>query len=172
MSVNINRHELSQSEVVNLFLGAINEGRVKRVQKTGSVHARLAVPGELVITDVGDSEDETQAIAQEGQIVSMNFTTPYQELQVIKPAKFNNLYLVNSKPVDGWQEYYPNPEAPRFAFQYFGEDARFEPSWGGQMILNNGDYLQSFQQIPSVDNFDIYRVKREIFEAPGMFTEV
>lgn len=162
----MSRIHLTIEDVVNYFNGQ----SVKQYQKTAAVSARRAVPGEVVVTVVGDGEPETTNTAKENQVVIRNDATPYKEEQIAKLSKFQQLYQNSESLSDNWQTFQPNPETPRFAVVYTGQPATFTASWGEDMLLNDGDYLQSLNVERNVETFDIYRVDKAIFEST--FTEV
>lgn len=155
---------LSKAEVAALFNKAVQDGKVRKYEKFASVRARISTGGELIETVLGD-EFETSKITKPGDVVVENFHTAFQEQQVVSSAKFATLYKNSEKLTEDWQEFEPNPDAPRYAFKYFGETVQIETPWGSTMPLKDGDFVQSFslEADATSDTYNVYRVHGGVF---------
>ena len=125
----------------------------QKYQKFGTVKARLAVPGENVVTTI-DGKQETRNTAKANDMI---ITGSSDEQYIISLKKFLERYKGPS-PSMKIQTY----EAVGFCYAVEWKDkpAQFDASWGEHMIIEPGDMLCSTTEIP---NGDLYRIEKNTF---------
>ena len=144
---------MTQAEAQAKFLPLI-QGCGQQYSKKGEVIARLATPGEHIITMTKDGK-ETENTAKEGDFVVRN-STRAQEEYILTPDKIAKRYTPAGPGPDGWQRYKATGTVR--GIQYNGEPTSFMASWGEMMALKPGD------MIVTPDGSEIYRIARQEFE--------
>lgn len=148
--------KLTRSEIQTVFNA--NLSQVSRYKKTAVVDARVAKPGEVIITII-DGIEETHNTATSDQVVVMNLLTNSREMQLLDRSNFDKRYINTDQISDKWKTFEPKGEVD--AFVWIGKSATFDAPWGEEMIIMNGDMLC---RIPGTED-DIYRIERGSFDA-------
>lgn len=145
-----------RSEVIAMFLDAEAQGRVALHAKTGNVTARLATPGEIVITVI-DGVEETRNTAKEDSVVVRGVKG---ERYCMAKDKFLSRYAPEKDVGADWVR--AKPSGTCLAFIHEGEDFSFKAPWGEEMIVRKGDAIaMADRKNPD----DIYRIERGAFAA-------
>lgn len=135
-----------------------NLAKVLRYKKIVPVDARLAVPGERIITVI-DGIEETSNTAKADQVVVMNITTNSREMYILDRSNFDKRYLATELLNSKWQTFQPQGETD--AFEWTGGHVQFDAPWGEEMLMVEGDYLC---RVPDTED-DIYRIERGSFSS-------
>src|SRR3954447_14822046 len=105
-------------DIPSLFAAAQQEGRVGSARKSKPVDARLALPGEVVITTIAGEGKETQSKpAEPGDMVVRNrCEATGHEQYLVKASKFAGLYEgpLGGEDAEGWQAYRPHGAEMRY----------------------------------------------------------
>lgn len=146
----------NQQEMMREYLPLLDEnGWI--YDKFTEVEARIAVPGEKVITETSDGK-ETENIAKPGDFVVRNLTKA-REQYILSSEKLAVRYLriENKETKLPWRRY--KAIGSIRAMQYRGESVKFIAAWGEEMQLHDGDML--CMPLPKKD--EIYRVAAKEF---------
>ncbi|MER8777016.1 hypothetical protein [Mesorhizobium sp. M0977] len=148
-----------------LFKVAEAAGKVGIARKTKAIDARMAKPGEIIVTYItGDGKETQSRPADAGDMVVRNRC----------PETGNEQYLVSSKKfvaryeephgkpdADGWSEYRPlAPEMLYFIVDKTEGDFVFTAPWGEEMVAKPGDAIIRNPDDPA----DTYRVAAKSFK--------
>ena len=140
-------------------------------QKVGTIDARPAKPGELIITATTDGK-ETENVAQAGDYVVVN---PGGEEYILTPQKMQNRYQAVSQQVSQRGAAFRVFAATGKCYGVVVDTAilkrlslaedtavfEFEPSWGGSMVCRLGDMLVTTNRtVPEVYRIAIAEFKQ------------
>ncbi len=160
MTEDLNR--LPERDVQALMREAVAAGYAGLARKAGSIEARPAYPGEVVVTDIAGEGVETQSRpAEPGDWVVRNRSSGRgAECYLVGAAPFAERYEGPFGEVDGWQLYRPKGKTLRYTI-IRPEDGtfRFTAPWGEPMIARPGDAIIQDPLAPS----DTYRVAAKAF---------
>lgn len=154
-SEGVRTHMLTQQEAIATYMPLIEEeGSV--YEKFTEVEARLAVPGEIIVT-VTTAGVETRNAAQPGDFVVRNLTAAREEY-ILSAKKLAARYLpLGDASEPGWQRFKATGEVR--AFWYLGPNTEFTASWGEPMQLHTRDMLCT--PLPQKD--EVYRIAAKEF---------
>lgn len=151
--------DLTTRSAVDLMATAKDEGQYGQAQKTKSVDARPAEPGEVIVTIIAGEGIETQSRpAEPGDFVVRNRCPETgNEQYLVAATKFTDRYEgpFGDADADGWREF--RPLGPVLDYLIVSEDIgsfTFNAPWGEAMIAHPGDAIV---QNPS-DEADTYRI--------------
>ena len=142
---------MSQEQAIKNFMPMI-EAYGKDYEKFTRIKARLAEPGELVVTMTSDGK-ETQNTAKEGDFVVTNLGGSGEEY-ILSGDKLAKRYKEVGDGV-----YQATGECR--GVQYTGPETQFEASWGEPMMLKSGDMIVT----PLPQKGEVYRIAKKEFES-------
>lgn len=137
----------AQDELRELFLGPVAH------RKTATVLARLAIPGETVVTTVG-GRIECQRRAEAGDVV---VTGPSGELYAIPAAVFLGRH--EGPPLDGEDREHVATGLVH-AVPWTRGPAALDVSWAGGVVIEDGDMLCALDPEGLTG---LYRIERGAF---------
>lgn len=152
-------------DVAPIFAAAEAAGRVGLAQKTRSVDARPAVPGEIVLTIIAGEGKETQSrpARADDKLVRNRCPDTGNEQYLVSAATFEARYreVPGGAEAEGWREYTPvGPELQYFILEPAdGGDFLFTAPWGEDMVARVGDAIVRDPNKPR----DTYRVAAASF---------
>lgn len=142
---------ISQEAMKSMFSHYYSHSQ--RYQKIGTTFARIAYPGELIIT-ILDGFVETKNIAAVNEVVLKG---PKDEEYIIGYDKFHSRYVVDKPLSSDYQSYSANGTC--IAFEYIGDSIEFQAPWHEKMIIHSGDFLATLDDtVP-----EVYRIERDAF---------
>ncbi|QJT71152.1 hypothetical protein GR11A_00115 [Vibrio phage vB_VcorM_GR11A] len=144
----------TQKDMELFWNKALDEGRVEHYSKFGTVRARLARKGDVVITEI-DGVKETENRAKSSDVV---VTGVKGEQYLVDIRKFKERYR---GPKLTYTDQVYNAVGETYAARWTGAPLKFTASWGEAMIIEPGDYLCSTTQQASGD---LYRIERSAFK--------
>ncbi len=157
-----NEKVLSQQEL----LEKIDFSKAVIFEKYKEVHARKAVPGEIIKTYTKDGL-ETQNVAKEGDFVVKNITEA-EEMYILTEEKFNSRYEFKADVDNDWKLYRPLGKIKgikvdgkvfrKLGIEKSAKEFYITANWGEKMIVKKNDYLVS-----PLDNSEVYRIARKEF---------
>lgn len=144
----------SKQEMKKLFQEAEANNLVKKYNKFGTVHVRLARDGEKINTIINGKQETTNTAGPEDVVVK----NPTGELYILSKKKFLSRYAIDTITSD----FKPaKATGSCYAFIYEGKPFTFMAPWGEKMIVENRDFIA---QSSKGDYNDIYRIEREAFK--------
>ena len=151
-------------DIVAIFAKADQDKRVGIAKKTKPVDARLAKPGEVIVTVIlGEGVETKSPPAQDGDMEVRNRCPETgNEVYLVAKARFPSRYSEPNSPVsaEGWREYRPIASDMRYFILKDGEGPfSFKALWGEAMVAKPGDAIV---QNPT-DPKDTYRIARASF---------
>lgn len=148
---------ISQLEAHAMFAPLIEE-RGRLYSKFAIVEARVAVPGEVIVTETADGI-ETHNVAIAGDVVVRNGTRA-KEQYILSVKKLSARYVPLAQVGgDGvWGKHQSVGKC--YAMRYEGPNTEFVASWGETMVLKTGDMICT--TFP--DQSEVYRIARSEFE--------
>lgn len=133
-------------------------------EKSSRVHARPAVPGEVIVS-VTDTGEETRNRAQPGDKVVENLTRA-REQYLVSDETFGQRYRAVAELDDTWTEYAPLGKvraieitAELVARLGVGDEFLLLAPWGSEQSAQEGDFLVS----PLPDLREVYRIAKSEF---------
>ena len=142
-------------EMVEMFKEAEDRGQDTRWRKNAVVMARLAVPGELVVTVI-DGVEETRRTAGSDDVVVKG---PKGEEYATEGAKFRSRYETPDGMGPDWRKAVATGSC--WAYEHAGAPYSFVAPWGEKMIVESGDRVA----MPDKSNpKDLYRIEKGAFE--------
>lgn len=137
----------------------------RHYKKFRQVHARPAVPGETIVSELADGE-ETAKTARDNEMVVRNLTEA-QEEYIVGKEKFANLYSEIEPVDDKWTLYAPLGEVLAIEISRdlttelnVGEEFYIIAPWGSEQLAKEGDLFVT----PAAKMDEVYRIARKEFE--------
>lgn len=134
-------------------------------RKFRKVHARPAVPGEVVIS-VTDTGAETRNTASSGDMVVRNLTEAREEY-IVKQATFSTLYNKVEPIDDSWELYDPIGKVRAIEISTdlrdllrVGKEFLIMAPWGAEQVCREGDLFVA--PLPNLEK--VYRIARSEFD--------
>jgi hypothetical protein len=146
-------------DVRAFFASAMDAGRSGMAEKTKTVDARPAAPGEVVVTIIRSEGVETKSKPAElGDMVVRNRCEPTgNEQYLVKAASFARRYGPPAAEADreGWRPYQPVGVLTRFVILRPDEGPfTFKAPWGETQVAKPGDVIAQDPSNPA----DTYRI--------------
>lgn len=137
----------------------------RKYRKFRQVHARPALPGEVVVSTTSSGE-ETRNTATRDEVLVKNLTGA-REMYLVEKDKFDARYRFVEGVEDEWKLYDPVGEVLAIeispdltAMLGVGEELSIVAPWGSEQIARAGDMLVA--PLPALD--EVYRVARKEFD--------
>ena len=158
------QEQIPDRDALALFAQAEADGRVGLARKSKLVDARLAHPGEVVVTVVaGEEETRSRPANERDWVVRNRCQKAGNEQYLVKAEQFAARYEgpLSESDRNGWRTFRPRGHEMRF-FTVRTEEGlfRFKAPWGEAMIARPGDAIVQDPRDPS----DTYRVAANRFD--------
>ncbi len=150
-------------DMVAIFAAADQQGHTGLAQKTRTVDARPAKPGEVVVTIIKDEGVETRSKpAESGDYVVRNRCPDTgNEEYLVKAPQFAQRYTSHgAAAADGWAPFKPSGQPMEYLILPKGEGPySFIAPWGEEMVAYAGDAILR----NPAEHKDVYRVAASSF---------
>ncbi len=163
-SISVDSSPVAQERILRLVLPLIRD-RGYNYRKSLQVHARSAVPGEVVIS-VTDTGVETRNTAAPDDVVVRNLTKAREEY-IVDQKTFDELYTAVEAVDDSWTLYDPSGEIRAVEISRdmrellrVGKEFLIIAPWDNEQLCREGDFLAA--PLPGLDK--VYRIARSEFD--------
>lgn len=162
--ISVDSSSVPQETVLRLVLPVIREEGVD-YRKVRKVHARPAVPGEVVVS-VTDAGAETRNAAEPDDMVVRNLTDAREEY-IVRQTTFSEIYTEVGTVDDLWTLYESSGEVRGIEISrdlrdvlQVGKEFLIMAPWGTVQLCREGDLFVA--PLPKLD--EVYRIARSEFD--------